>query len=259
MTAPLDRLDRDRLSPRRHALFLDLDGTLLEIVERPDMVALEASLRAVLPRLLERFQGGLAIVTGRELDDVDRILDPLALTVAAGHGLSIRHSDGTLERLEPDPAAYRRLEAALAIFVAANPGLILERKLGSLALHYRSRPQLEGVCGAAVDAAVGGLEQARVIAGKKVFEVVLGEMDKGRAIAVLLRQPPFVGRVPIFAGDDRTDEDGFREVNSRGGLSIKIGQGATMADYRAPGRRAFIKWLGALAAADCTGSSDGGS
>jgi trehalose 6-phosphate phosphatase len=144
---------------------------------------------------------------------------------------------------------YGYLHERLARLADAEPGLLLEVKTGSIALHYRRRPDLERNCLEAVEKAIADLHGLETLRGKMVVEIKAGRSNKGDAIADFMKETPFRGRVPIFAGDDVTDEDAFREIARLSGLSIKIGSGDTSAGYRARGTAQFHQWLNDMASA----------
>lgn len=232
MTEPLSA-DVLRMSdPDRTALFFDFDGTLVEFAERPELVRLAPNIKSDLKRLAGAVDGALAIVTGRDLADIDRFLHPLRLALAGVHGLMQRGLDGAMHRLPVDGQAIALLEDRLSGLIDASPELLLERKPGSLALHYRARPDLEKTCIATMDAAVRDLDGLTLLHGKMVVEAKAGDWNKGLAITRFMAERPFAGRVPFFAGDDVTDEDAFREVNALDGVSVKVGPGETAARYR---------------------------
>lgn len=235
------------------ALFLDVDGTLLEIAPRPDLVRVPRRLPVLLKALAARRGGALALVSGRPLAQLDRLF-PVWRGAAAGlHGLERRGADGSLVRAaEPAAlAALDRLRAPLAEFARARPGLFLEDKGETIALHYRDRPQAEAELRALADSLVRASESAlRLIAGKMVVEFQPRAASKGAAIAAFLAEPPFRGRRPVFLGDDVTDEDGFAAVNRQGGLSVRIGQpAATAARYGLDSVSATLQWLDAALSA----------
>lgn len=233
--------------PYSCAYFLDFDGTLVEIAEQPQSVSLSASARDALFCLSRATAGAVAIVTGRDIADVDALLAPLRLPVAGVHGLTRRDAGGAVHGL-PSAAFLVDGEQALLHLAAANPGLLVERKAGALALHYRARPELEAASIAAVEAIADRHENVRVTRGKMVVEARRGGADKGTAIAAFLAEPPFFRRMPVFAGDDVTDEDAFALVAARGGITIKIGAGPSLAEHRAASTAEFIHWLAGLAA-----------
>jgi trehalose 6-phosphate phosphatase len=233
------------------ALFLDVDGTLLEIAHEPGAVKVPARLRRILERLQSATGGALALVSGRSLEQLDRLFFPLRLSAAGLHGLERRNLGLKTERAAPDLAALERARARLAAFAAAHKGVLLEDKGLTLALHYRKAPELADAAAATAAAAVaesrGGLV---LLHGKMVCELKPPGVDKGRAIAAFLEEPPFAGRLPVFAGDDVTDEPGFVTINEWGGVSIRIGGGSpTAAAFGCPNVPALHTWLLDLLAA----------
>jgi trehalose 6-phosphate phosphatase len=229
------------------ALFLDFDGTLVEIADHPENVKLEASTRIALERLSCSLGGAVAIITGREIDVIDRFTAPLQVPVAGIHGLARRDALGNLVPVVSENGFAETVEKNLAPLVAHEPGLLLERKTSSVALHYRARPDLEGACLAAFEAALAGMSGIELKRGKMVLEAKPNGADKGTAVLDFLKEAPFRGRTAWFAGDDVTDEDAFAEVNRLGGVSIKVGEGPTIAQYRAESTAAFLAWLEASA------------
>jgi trehalose 6-phosphate phosphatase len=233
------------------AYFLDVDGTLVEIAETPESVHVPAALVANLGRLLRATDGALALLSGRRITDLDALFDPLKLPAAGVHGLERRRSDEIVESATPAGvvAALRELQPMLAEFVAAHPGLRLEDKGVSLALHYRQAPEFEGtVHNFAERLAMPYADRLRLLPGKMVVELKPHGADKGLAMAHFMAEPPFAGRRPVFVGDDVTDEDGFRAVNALGGLSLRIGdERPSAAHTRLPSVDACRAWLaGAL-------------
>ncbi len=226
------------------ALFLDVDGTLVEIAPQPQLVVLSADLRAVLMRLQGALGGALALVSGRTIADVDRLCAPLRLPVAGQHGIERRDAQGQHHVLQHVDADFERARAWLARQVEAHPGLLLEDKGLSLALHYRNAPQLaEEVQGwmARVMERLQG--RYHLQAGKMVMEIRPAGIDKGQAIAAFMNESPFRGRHAVFCGDDLTDEDGFAMIERLGGLSIKVGAGPSRARLRLPDPAAVAQWL----------------
>ena len=234
------------------ALFVDLDGTLLEIAERPELVRVPPGLPSLLDRLAAQRGGALAVVSGRRLADIDRLLDPWRGAAAGLHGTECRRGDGSPLASESSPddfaaaKALARLRPHLQEFTVSEPGVWLEDKGATLALHYRAAPEK----GDEIRALAGQLlrragDHLRLIPGKMVVELRPRHHSKGTAVGAFLSEPPFIGRTPVFLGDDATDEDGFFEVNRRGGLSIRIGPSAatTFARYALPSVAAARAWL----------------
>ena len=205
------------------ALFLDVDGTLLAIRDDPADVSADKALIATLEACFDRLDGAMALISGRSVAEVDRILAPAVFPVAGAHGSELRESNGETVSAVDQPLP-RDVLATLETFAARHDGLLLEHKRGGASLHYRRAPALEAECRRLVDSLLTELgDSFRLIAGKMVFEIAPHKHDKGAAIEAFLEKPPFSGRVPIFLGDDVTDEDGFRVVNELGGLSIRVG------------------------------------
>jgi len=227
----------------RYALFFDFDGTLADIVENPKDVQVTEATTATLKALCETFGGAVAIITGRDIPSIDSFLAPVRLPVAGVHGLSRRNAVGEVHTPDFDTGLLDRIAAALTRFVDREQGLILERKHGAIALHYRQRPELATPCLDAMQRAVQDAPGVILRTGKMVVEAVGHPTNKGAAIADFLRESPFEGRIPVFVGDDLTDEDGFALVNERNGVSIKVGPGETQARYRVADREALLSWL----------------
>jgi trehalose 6-phosphate phosphatase len=229
------------LSARRSALFLDFDGTLAELASRPDAVQVAPDLPPLLDALHERLGGALAIVTGRARDDLQRWLPAQRWPGAFEHGAVRVAGNGQLcLAAVPDLSA---VAAAAQGFVARHLGLVLERKQTSLSLHYRLNPALGPACTELLARAIEGQPGLQLMHGKAVVEVKSALVGKGRAIAAFMDEAPFAGRLPCFAGDDVTDEDGFDAVHTLGGETIKVGDGATRARHRCADPQALRAWL----------------
>ena len=226
------------------ALFLDVDGTIVEIAATPAAVRVSPRLIPALMRARDRLGGAIALVSGRDLADLDRLFTPLQLPAAGAHGAERRSADGAVH-VKPVDDSLAPAEAFLVRFVAAHKGALLERKQGSLALHYRKVPWLEPaaqVVTAAAAAVVG--PSFHVQPGKKVLEIKAASVGKGRAIAEFMAEPPFAGRLPVFVGDDLTDEDGFEVVNALGGHSIAVGAPrVTRARWQFANEAHVLRWL----------------
>lgn len=230
------------------ALFLDVDGTLLEIASRPDRVHVPSGLPSLLNILTRQRGGALALVSGRPLAEVDRLFRPWRGAAAGLHGIERRRADGTLDSTTSldAVAGLDRLRPALIALAAAGSGLVFEDKCWTLALHYRGAPEREEEIRSRAAALVRRDASLRLIAGKMVVEFQPRGIDKGVAIAAFLDEPPFAGRVPVFVGDDVTDEDGFAEINRCGGIAVRVGPSAeTHAAYSLANVRAVHAWLDA--------------
>jgi trehalose 6-phosphate phosphatase len=230
----------------RAALFLDFDGTLVALADRPDAIAVPPSLPPLLDRLATVLEGRLAIVTGRALADLDTHLAAPHLAASGSHGLE-RRGQGAASA-EAAPPALAAARAALADFSASDPGLLLEDKPASVALHYRLAPHREAevlALAAEVSARTGLVAKP----GKMVIELRPPGADKGDAVRALMAEPPFAGARPVFVRDDLTDEDGFRAAAALGGFGVLVGAGRdTAACYRLPGIPDVHAWLEAGAA-----------
>jgi trehalose 6-phosphate phosphatase len=233
--------------PATSALFLDVDGTLLEFAEQPMAVVVPERLRALLADLQRACGGALALVSGREIATIDRLFGMPELAVAGLHGLERRDGSGNLRRRPAPGPTFADLERRLAGFVHDHPGVTLEHKRVALAVHYRAAPAQAAAVAALADALEADLPaEFRVQRGHQVVEVRPAGADKGVAIGEFLAEAPFAGRRPVFIGDDLTDEHGFAVVNAAGGLSVKVGDGPSAASYRLPEPAAVHRWLAAL-------------
>ncbi len=236
--------DRRPAWPDRPALFLDLDGTLLDFADEPEGVEVSKRVRDLLGRLRDVTGGATALVSGRTMDDLDQLLAPQKFPLAGVHGLVLRDGAGRITRTEVNSEVLARIEGALRRFVKDNPETLLEHKGASLALHYRKRPELEAsaIRQAEQTVAIVG-SSMQVLYGNKVVEIKPQGQNKGSAIVCFMKDAPFNGRTPVFIGDDATDEDGFRTVNNLGGVSVKVNSGETAATSRLPDVDAVLKWL----------------
>ena len=231
------------------ALFLDFDGTLVDLAPTPESVVVLPGLVPLLQALNTQLGGALAIVSGRKLADIDHFLAPLQLTTAAEHGACYRRvnpgPDGGPQPVEqlwvlPD---FQALAPAVFFLAAQHRGLQLEVKASCLALHYRHAPELEAEARQVMQDTVARAPGMTLLTGKRVFEIKPDHVSKGRAITDLMQHPPFAGRRSIFVGDDITDEAGFAAVHTLGGDSAKVGLGNTAALYRFADPTAVRRWL----------------
>lgn len=226
------------------ALFLDLDGTLTPLVDHPSNTHVEERTLQLLEGLSRALDGALAVVSGRSIEDLERLLAPLRLPLAGQHGAERKDGANRYDLVAPDHEALDASRRTLQRFVADNDGLFLEDKGASLALHYRGAPQLEEAVKQTARALERELNGAlKVHEGKFVVEVRDASRNKGRAVLDFMQTPPFAGRCPVFVGDDLTDEDGFQVVNAMNGHSIKIGEGPSVAACRLNGPAEVLLWL----------------
>ena len=226
------------------ALFLDLDGTLVELVDHPDHIAVDDALRIRLETLTDLLDGAVAVISGRSIDDLDRHLNLPSLAMSGQHGAEWRQSLGDRQIAGEHQDALSAVRQQVREQVERDDALYLEDKGASLALHYRHRPEagdrLKHDLSAMVDDYSDFLELHQ---GKFVCEIKGQGYDKGVALKRFLATPPFADRCPIFIGDDRTDEDGFRVVNAHHGMTIKVGTGESIAGSRLSGPAAVHAWL----------------
>ncbi|MET0333179.1 MAG: trehalose-phosphatase [Rhizobacter sp.] len=251
ITAPIERstFPGDAASPallpgRDCALFLDFDGTLVELAEGPDQIRVPSELGPLLERLRQQLGGALAIVTGRAIDTIDHYLQPLQLCVAGVHGAERRNADGSLRRA-PVPQLNDAIEP-IAALCARHPALRLETKPGAVALHYRQAPELQDECLATMQSALERVEGLALLRGKMVVELKPSRVNKATAVAAFMERSPFRSRRPWFLGDDVTDESAFEYVQSVGGVAVRVGPGETLAAQRLADPAAVRQWLQAI-------------
>ncbi|MGP0094005.1 MAG: trehalose-phosphatase [Xanthobacteraceae bacterium] len=234
----------DQLDLRVTALLLDIDGTLLDIAPRPHEVKVPAGLRQLLASLQQLTAGALALVSGRPLVDIDAIFTPLKLTAVGGHGAEIRRlidGEATHEGVAPLEETLRaRIRA-----VGAKPGIVVEDKGYSIALHYRLAPERQRAIHDAVEAIRSELPpgDTEILLGKLMIEIKKTGFDKGTGIRELMRHVPFAGRRPIFIGDDVTDEAAFAVIPEFGGLAMSVGRIVPGAAKRFEAPADVRRWL----------------
>lgn len=243
------------IAPQRDALFLDLDGTLVEIAPRPEAVRLKEGMASLFSRLHQCFGGAFAIVSGRPIDAVDAILMPACLPVAGLHGLEVRPAaTGAVERAAPlsSIAVLReRLDAA----GLADGGVFVEDKGQALAVHYRAAPGREAEVLQTMRRLTADLADLSLLEGKMVVEAKPKAVDKGTVVRSLMAHAPFAGRRPVFIGDDVTDEDAILAVQALGGIGAKVGPGTSAARARLPDVAAVHALLTRLAQGCATTAS----
>jgi trehalose 6-phosphate phosphatase len=224
------------------ALFLDFDGTLVELAEAPDAISVSDEVAPLLARLGKRLEGRLALVSGRSIADLEKHLECSGLAVSGSHGLELRLRDGSripLGAQHDFSGARERLER----LVGGTPGLLIEDKPFGIALHYRQAPQEQA---RAADA-MAELSRSTGLSlqhGKMVIELRPAGADKGDAVRALMAEPDFAGAPPLFVGDDLTDEDAFAAAASMGGAGILVGAAReSAAQWRLPDVASVIGWL----------------
>jgi len=238
------------LIDRSWAVFLDIDGTLLDYAPTPDEVEVPAGLREALARLGDALDGALALVTGRTITDVDRIFAPLRLPVAGQHGAETRRYQNEC-LFAPSAAVLTAILAPVDTFAASRPAIRVENKGLSAAVHYRGaeaeRDALARLLQESVARSGSGF---KVLPGHLVFDVMQRSVTKGSALDWFMTEPPFVSRLPLFAGDESTDEDGFAAALARGGHAIRIGlKGQSRAPWRLRSPEDMRDWIRRSAAA----------
>lgn len=243
MSAPSPR--RPPLPDPSWAYFLDVDGTLVNLAARPEAVQVDGGLLGLIEGLFRANTGAVALVSGRMISDLEGLIGLPRLPLAGLHGLERRDSAGRLWIHAAPPAVKEAIKESLAPVMTRHVGLRLEDKGLTLALHYRQAPRLASYAHRLMTGFAQvqehGLELQR---GKCVVELKPSGIHKGTAVAEYMAEPPFLGRRPVFIGDDLSDEHGFAEVNDRSGVSIKVGGGATCARFRLPDVAAVHRWLG---------------
>lgn len=227
---------------RQAALFLDLDGTLVPFAASPDAVRPDPVRNMLLARLGDRLHGRLAIISGRAIPDIDRVLDRSVIAVAGVHGMERRMASGS-RVVPPAHPKVGNAHDAFSEFAATQPGLLLENKGYSVALHYRGAP----ASGPAVRALAQRLAAQTGLTlqeGVMVAELRTPGADKGEAIRAFMAEKPFLDAHPVFIGDDLTDEHGFAAVTELGGTAILAGPlRATSAAWRLDDAAAVLDWL----------------
>ncbi len=247
------------LSPEASALFFDVDGTLVPIEKEPGAVRVRQRLRLLLERLIDATGGALALVSGRSIEQLDQLFRPLVFSASGLHGLERRLLPGDVTRADGVRQGVDRAKPELERFAEDHPGVFVEDKGLTLALHYRMAAEHREKAHALVrDLVSSDPDNVVLLEGKMVFELKPPGFDKGRAIADFMQEPPFRGRRPIFAGDDVTDEAGFATINAAKGVAVKVGidERATEAVYGLPDVESMLDWLGQMAGG--ADESDGG-
>lgn len=226
-----------------NALFLDFDGTLVAFAQLPDGVTVDPQVPGLLAGLCARLGGALALVTGRTLAQLDAILGPPRYAAAGLHGHEWRLASGKVHQ-SGKPVGVGRILAGLRERFGSDPRLLIEDKGASVALHYRRAPGRAEACMAAMRE-VATAPEFEILHGHYVVEARPRGIHKGAALKALIGHPPFAGRKPVFVGDDRTDEDGFRAALVMGGHGVKVGPEPSIARYRLASVEAVHAWLGA--------------
>jgi trehalose 6-phosphate phosphatase len=229
-------------------VFLDVDGTLIELTETPFDTHASDSLKSLLQEVSERLGGALALVSGRSIEYMDKLFAPLRLAAAGLHGVERRTASGVMYGAAFTDSQLDRARVTLAALVQAHPGTLLEDKGRTIAVHYRMAPQFEPAVRESVNAVAATLgTNYHVQPGSMMFEIKPCGFTKGAAVKAFMQEPPFSGRTPVFAGDDLTDLDGFRVVESLNGISIGVGE-RVHGQFHLDDPAAVRAWLGGIAA-----------
>jgi len=245
-TIAIQGFDRPAPPGTPWCLFLDIDGTLLDIAPVPDAVSVDASLLDLLRRLERACDGAIALITGRPIAAVDALFDPLLLPVAGVHGFERRNAQGRYFRPAFVGSGLGFLRSEVTALAQSLHGVLLEDKGCAFALHYRQAPNLEESIrlrlARLVSAALPAFE---LLDGDHVVEIKPIEHDKSTAIEAFMQEEPFIGRTPVFIGDDTTDLDGFAAVKRFSGLAIAVGS-RIPGEKRLAGPRDVRAWLESL-------------
>jgi trehalose 6-phosphate phosphatase len=205
-------------------LFLDVDGTLIELTDSPLETCADPGLKTLLGDVAERLGGAVALVSGRSIEYLDALFAPLRLPAAGLHGVERRKASGAVHGASFVDAQLDRARTALTALVRAHPGTLLEDKGRTIAVHFRMAPQSEPAVLEAVRASAAQLgNNYHIQGGNMMLEIKPRGFSKASAIKAFMQEPPFSGRKPVFVGDDLTDQDGFKTVEDQGGISIAVG------------------------------------
>jgi trehalose 6-phosphate phosphatase len=229
-------------------LFLDVDGTLIDLTDSPFDTHADAELKTLLGEVAERLGGAVALVSGRSIEYLDALFAPLRLPAAGLHGVERRKASGVMHGASFVDSQLDPARAALNALVKAHPGTLLEDKGRTVAVHFRMAPGCESsVRGALADVAAQLGSNYHIQEGNMMLEIKPRGFTKDSAIKAFMQEPPFSGRTPVFVGDDLTDLDGIKVVEDLGGISIAVGD-RVQGQYRAENVAAVRRWLQGIAA-----------
>ena len=249
---PFWRQCRDPIDLAQVAILLDVDGTILDVAPTPQSVAVPASLVRTLAALHTRTNGALALVSGRLIENLDRLFVPLKLPCVGGHGVEWRIVDGApIQRRHAELSSLLKTQVTAAVTV--DPRIIVEDKGSSIAVHYRMAPErgplIRNKIAAILDRAPG--EKLEMLCGKAVIEIKPLNFNKGVAVCELMKSAPFAQRIPLFVGDDVTDESVFAVIPTLGGFGYSVGQEMAGVAGTFGGPQDVRDWLSGLC--DCGG------
>jgi trehalose 6-phosphate phosphatase len=229
-------------------LFLDVDGTLIELSDTPLDTFADSKLKTILANVAERLGGAVALVSGRSVAYLDALFAPLQLPTAGLHGVERRKASGEMVGASFVDSQLDRARVALAALVQANPGTLLEDKGRTIAVHFRLAPECESTITDTVRSVAAQLgTNYHIQAGNMMLEIKPRGFSKAAAIKAFLQEPPFSGRKPVFVGDDLTDQEGFKTVEDHGGISIAVGE-RVHGQFRVAGTAIVRRWLEDIAA-----------
>ena len=238
-------LEELSIEPDETALFLDFDGTLVDIAETPDAIRVELRDRILLEVLSMQYCDAVSILSGRNLKDIERYLPEFTGTVSAGHGAELRHAGRQFSSMAPDTGQLENIRNAVTEFASDNPPLLAEGKRFGAVLHYRHCPELEERVLSFMTNVIAKEDgdTFELQPAKMALEIKPRHISKASAIKQIMEFPEFSGRNILVAGDDTTDEVGFAWVLERGGTTVRVGDGPTLAQYRTPSPETMKKWL----------------
>lgn len=229
-------------------LFLDVDGTLVELTDTPSQTSADVQIKTLLRNVAERLGGAVALISGRKIQTLDELFAPLRLPAAGLHGIERRAASGAMQGASFIDAQLNGARVEIRSLVAAHPGTLMEDKDRTIAVHFRLAPQFAEVMRRSIiDIAKPLGSHYHIQSGKMIYEIKPQGFSKATAIEAFMQEPPFVGRRPVFVGDDLTDLDGFAIVEALGGISIAVGD-QLPARYRLRGVGEVRDWLQTLAA-----------
>jgi trehalose 6-phosphate phosphatase len=229
-------------------LFLDVDGTLIELTDSPLETFADSGLKTLLSHVAERLGGAVALVSGRSIHYLDGLFAPLRLPAAGLHGVERRKASGVMHGASFVDAQLTEARKAVNALVEAHPGTSVEDKGRTIAVHFRMAPQLEASVRQSLVAIAKPLgSNYHIQEGNMVLEIKPRGFTKATAIKAFMKEPPFSGRKPVFVGDDLTDQDGFRIVEDQGGISIAVGE-RVHGQFRLENASGVRSWLEEIAA-----------
>jgi trehalose 6-phosphate phosphatase len=229
-------------------LFLDVDGTLIELTDSPLETHADSGLKTLLGDVAERLGGAVALVSGRSIAYLDALFAPLRLPAAGLHGVERRKASGAIQGASFVDTQLSGARTALTALVMAHPGTLLEDKGRTVAVHFRMAPRAEAAVRDAVSASAALLgNNYHIQGGNMMLEIKPRGFSKGSAIKAFMLEPPFSGRKPVFVGDDLTDQDGFKAVEDEGGISIAVGD-RVRGQFHMDNAAAVRRWLEGISA-----------